>query len=124
QLKQLLHRGGDAALVPLGDEAASAPDGLGLVAEEARRVYVALELGRRRGGVVLRRAVLAEEVGGDEVDALVRALRGEDCGDEEFERVRVVQAATRVRVFFFEKADDPARALLPFGGCFQFLPHA
>jgi hypothetical protein len=35
---------------------------------------------------------------GDEIDALVGALRAEDGGDEELERVLMMQGAARIRV--------------------------
>ncbi len=122
KLKQFFHRLRHASAVPLADHLARALNRLRLVSEEACRVYVALKLGGGRGRVVLPRTVFSEEVCGDEVDALVRALRGEYRRDEEFERARVVEAATRVRVLLLERRDDAAHALLLLGGRFQVSP--
>jgi hypothetical protein len=57
-----------------------------------------LEVLLRNGGVIGCGAATLEEVLGDEVDALVGALRGEDGGDEELERVRVVELAMGIGV--------------------------
>ena len=69
-----------------------------LVAVEASGADEGFEVLLRDGGVVGCGATTLEEVLRDEVDALVSALRGEDGGDEELERIRVVELAVGIRV--------------------------
>ena len=57
------------------------------------------------------RRVAREEVGRHHVDALVRALRGEDRGDRELEGVAVVERALRIGMASFEDVQDLPRAL-------------
>lgn len=95
---EFIHGPGYVAAV-LGDEGAAAGlDVLRLVPIEADAPDVGFELFEGRVGVVGGGAVLLKEVGGDDVDLTVCALRREDRGDEEFERIGVVQLAVGVGV--------------------------
>ena len=69
-----------------------------LVAVEAGGADEGFEFLLRNGRIVGCGATTLEEVLRNEVDALVSALRGEDGGDEEFERVRVVELAMGIGV--------------------------
>ena len=69
-----------------------------LVAVEAGGADEGLEFLLRNLSVVGCGAAALEEVFGNDVDPLVGALGGEDGGDEEFERIRVVELAVGVGV--------------------------
>src|SRR5690606_27579268 len=89
-----------------------------LAPEEAGRVDELFDLLLLRAGQVLWCRVPREEGGRDLVDPLVGALRREDRGDEELERVLVVERALGVRILRREAVQDPGRPLplrtLPF----------
>lgn len=102
------HGLGDLAAV-VGDEGLGhGDDGLGLVAVEAGGLDVPLELGLGDLGVGCDVGVLLEEGFGDDVDADVGALCGEDGGDEELERAGEVQRALCVGVGGLEEGEDGA----------------
>ena len=69
-----------------------------LVAIEASRADEALEFLLRNLGIVFRRAATLEKRARDEVHPLVGALGTEHRGDEEFQRVRVIQLAMGIGV--------------------------
>ena len=73
-------------------------DIFGFVAVEAGGADEGFEFLLRDGGVVGRSAAAREEVFGDDIDPFIGALGGEDGGDEEFERVRMVEFAVGVGV--------------------------
>ena len=66
--------------------------------EEPGRADHLLELAERRAGERGRVGVPREQPGRDQVDALVGALGGEDGGDQELERVAVVERGGGVGV--------------------------
>ena len=66
-------------------------DRLRLVAKEAGRLNVFLELTRWDLQIVLRLPVLAKQVGGHDVDAFIGTLRGQNRRNEQLKRVRVVE---------------------------------
>src|SRR5439155_16039867 len=72
-------------------------------------------------GVILGGTMFLEDLSGNNVDALIGALGGENGGDKEFERVGVVQFAMRIRVGFFQAGDDLFNAS-GFGGV-RFTGH-
>ena len=72
-------------------------DVLRLVAEKAGGLDGLLQFRERRVRVIRRRAIFFEQLLRDDVDALVRALRGKNGGDEQFQRVGVIQLAMRRR---------------------------
>jgi hypothetical protein len=63
--------------------------------------------------VVLGCLVLLEQVLRDVVDPLVRTLRGEDDGDEQFESVGEVQRDGRVGVRLVQAVEDDRDLFLP-----------
>ena len=79
---------------------------LRLLAEEAGRADVVLELLRRDGEVVLRRAVLLEQPLGDAVDVHVGRLRREHHRDEQLQVVAEGERDRRVRVLGQQPLDD------------------
>ena len=84
---------------------------LRLLAEEARRVDVALELLDRHREVVLGRAVLREERRRDLVHVHVGRLRGEHHRDEQLEIAAEAERDLRVGVLGGEPLDDRPDAL-------------
>ena len=80
------------------ERGAARADVLRLRAKEAGRLHELLQFARRALRVVPRGAAGAEEFLRHDVHALVRALCGEDRGDEELQRVLEIQLAMRVRV--------------------------
>src|SRR5687767_2239181 len=74
ELEQFLHRARNRATVPLEKQRTRPANALRLVSEEPGAVDVALELLLLDGQKVRRAAILGEEVAGDEVHALIRAL--------------------------------------------------
>jgi len=95
---EFVHGPRHVASVLVDEGAAAGLDVLRLVPIEADAADVGLELFEGRVGVVGGGPVLLEEVGGDHVDLPVGALRREDRGDEQFERIRVVQLAVGIGV--------------------------
>ena len=61
---------------------------------------------KRRVREILRRAIFFEQFFRDDVDPLVRALRGKDGGDEQFKRVGMIQFAMRVGISLLKRGDD------------------
>jgi hypothetical protein len=106
ELDQFLHRARHFATVMLDEFAAAILDVLGLAAEKSGGLDELLQFRARRVRKICRRAVFFEQFRRDEVDALVRALRGKDNGDEQLERVRVSQLAVRVGISLLETGDD------------------
>jgi len=75
--------------VPLDEATREAGDAARLRPEEARRADDQLDVREGCSGEGSRVGVALEEAGRHLVDALVRALRGEDGGDGELEGVAV-----------------------------------
>ncbi len=83
----------------------------GLGAEKARGADQVLELRALGGGHVLGRRVAGEQGWHDEVDALVGALGGKDCRDEQLERVVMdegAQLAGGARILISQTVGDLA----------------
>ena len=78
---------------------------LRFLAEEAGGLDLLLELGRSRAPAPPRRDS-AEQRRRDHVDARVGGLRRQDRGDQQLERVPVVQLGVGVRVLLGERLDD------------------
>ncbi len=76
------------------------------VPEEARCANVVLQFAGRDSEIIFRLAIFAKEVGGDDIDACVGALRGEDRRDQEFERRRVVKGTVRVGICLSQPLND------------------
>lgn len=108
------HGAGDMAVVEFADLRGGGADVAGFVAEESGGVDEGFELFLRDGGKGLGGGAADEEGGGDHVDPLVRALRGEDGGDEELERVGEGEFAVRIGVDARE-ADGELRGALGAG---------
>jgi hypothetical protein len=106
ELDQFLHRARNFATVTLDEFAATILNVLRLAAEKSGRLDELLQFRARRVREIFRGAIFFEQLRRDEVDALVRALRGKDHGDEQLERVRVSQLAVRVRISLLETGDD------------------
>jgi hypothetical protein len=111
QAGQLLHRLRDFPAVFLQKAVGHASQALGFVAVEACGLDGFLQFLLRRGRVSLGGFVFLEETFRDNVDAVVRALRGEDGGDEEFQGVGVFERAFGVGVGFFEDGEDGADSI-------------
>jgi hypothetical protein len=118
ELGEFVHGLGDAAAVFFDDVGRRFADGFGLVAEEAGGLYELFDVFLGGFGEGLGRGVLFEEGGGDEVDADVGALGGEDGGDEELEGIFVVEGTLGVGVVLFEEGEDEVDAGLAGGGGF------
>jgi len=113
QAHQLLQRLRDLAPEALQQRLAASPNRPCFCLVIARRVDIALELLDGNPQVVLRRAVLAEELLGDLVDALVGALCREDRGNEQLKRRGEAQANPRCWVCLTQPLHYLAHAL-PF----------
>jgi hypothetical protein len=77
-----------------------------LLAVEAGRVDVALELLRRDGQIILRPLVLLEQPLGDAIDVHVGRLRREHHRDEQLELVPIAKRDFRVGMVGLEPLDD------------------
>ena len=71
---------------------ARAHDGFCFVAEESRGADLLLDFGGIRVGQIFGRGIFLEKSFCDLVDHDVRALRGEDCGDQQLECVACASA--------------------------------
>ena len=115
QLDEFGHRVGHLPGMTLGNGLTTIADGFGFVAEETGGFDAFLQLSGRRGGELGRRPVFGEEGGRDLIDAFVGALGAEDGGDEELERVGVVEFAVHVGVGGAQDAADLFGANRYFG---------
>ena len=106
-----LHRIGDLSPVALDHGAGHPEKALRLVPKEARRVDHLLQLGRARLREGRRVGKAAEEIRGDPVHPLVRALCREDRRNRELVGIPVVERRVRVWVLLPEEIEDPRRAL-------------
>ena len=93
-------------------------DVFGLVVEKAGRLDGLLQFHPRRLRIIRRRTVFFEQFPRHQIDAFVRALRGENGGDEQLERIGKIQFAVRRRVSLPERADDFHCAFFFGGGAF------
>lgn len=109
---EFFHGIGNAAAVPFDDRLATGFDAFGFVPKKAGGLDGFLEFGRGGAGVVCGGGVFGEERRGDLIDAFVGALGGKNGGDEELERIGMVQFTMGVRVGCAEFADDPQGAIL------------
>ena len=92
-------------------------DVLGLVVIEARAFDQMLKFFDARFREVIGGAIFFEQIGRDQIDALVSALRGEDGGDEQLKWIGEVEFAPEVRIRFPQDADDVSGAgRFGFGG--------
>ena len=103
---QLLELSGHLAVELLEQHLHRPPQRLRLLAEEAGREDVSLELLRRDGQVVLGTAVLLKERLGDAVDVHVRRLRRQHHGDEKLELGARPERDRSVGVRGCESLDD------------------
>ena len=108
ELDQFVERVRDFSTVFFDKTLAAVADGPCLVAEEAGAANHGLEFGGRRAGEIDRAAVALKQRRGDEIDAFVRALCAENGGDEQLERVVVVQGTARVGIRGAQAAKDRA----------------
>jgi len=106
ELDQFLHRARHFAAVALDEFAAAVLDVLRLAAEKSGGLDELLQFGARRVREIFCAAIFFEQIRRDDIDALVRALRGKDHGDEQLERVRISQLAVRVGISLLETGDD------------------
>src|SRR2546430_16757033 len=83
-----------------------AEDRLCLVAAEPGAVDLLLEHPWVGSGVILRRPVLREQGGGHHVHTGVGGLRRQNRGDQQLERIAVLERAYRVGICLLEARDD------------------
>jgi len=112
---ELLHGVRNLAVVFLDDVGGGAADGGGFGAEEAGGLDDFFDVGLGGFGERFGSGIFFEEDGGDDVNADVSALGGEDGGDEEFIGVAVVESAFGVRIELLEFGEDLG------GACFFVL---
>ena len=108
---KVFHGSGNFAAVVLDQGGGAAADGFGLGAEEAGGADEVLQHGQGNFGKVPGRPAAGKEGGGDLIDPCIGALGGEDGGDEELERVGMIQLAMGGGVGAFELGDDLAGAV-------------
>jgi hypothetical protein len=93
ELVQVLHGPGNLSAMILDQGGGTSADGFRLGAEKPGRANQALQLGGWNPGKVLGGAATGKESGRNLIDPLIGALGGQNGGDEELERVGVVQLA-------------------------------
>src|SRR5439155_19756268 len=98
------------AAVPLDQLPAASLYAPGFVAKESQAADALLQFTRLRIGVISGGPIFFEQVSGDEVDLLVGALRRENGGDEQFERVGIIQLAMSIRISVLQAGNDFLRA--------------
>jgi len=106
KLDEFSHRVRHLAGMLFGNGPATGTDGFGFVAEKASGFDEVFKFARWCFGKIGGGPVLGEEGGGDFVDADVGALGAENGGDEELERVFVVEFAADVGVGDAKFCDD------------------
>lgn len=114
QLEQLFHRLGHDAAEFLVERPGHLHDRPRLLPEKAGRVNDTLELGQLRRGELRRRPVPVEQDGGHFVHLGIGGLGRKNRGNEELQRVAVLQRQPRHRIARMEDRGDlrcaPARA--------------
>ncbi len=78
----------------------------GFVAVEADAFYFRFKNGRVGVGVIGGGAIFLEKGCGDDIDLFVVTLGGKDGGDEQFERVAIVEFAMGVGISLFQGGED------------------
>ena len=108
QRDQFLHRGRYLAVVQFHKLPAAGEDALSFVAEKARRLdhFLQLALLRRRERVSI--GIAGKQGGRDAIDALIRALRRQNRGNEQLQRIGVVQSAMGIGILLGQLANDAA----------------
>lgn len=112
---EFLHCFGDIAAVVVDEFAAGGLDVLRLRAVEADAANVFSEFGGAGVRVIGSGLVFLEEFFGDDVHLFIGALGGKDGGDEEFQRVGVVQLAIGIGIDLMQHSNDLLGAGV-FGG--------
>jgi hypothetical protein len=118
---EFFHRLRHFAAVTLDQGLAAGLDAFGFVAEEAGAFDGCFQVGGGRLGEIGGAAIFFEKLGGDEIDSFIGALSGKDGGDEQFERVGIIQLAVGLRIGFIEGGDYFGRARS--FGCESFARH-
>ena len=98
QRAQFLHRSGNFSVVFGGDSLARAEDTFGFASEEAGGADFALERFRFRLGEGAGVAIFSEQQRCNHVHPLIRALRAQNCRNQELQWVREIEFAMGVRV--------------------------
>jgi len=111
KLMEMFHRPRNFAPVIFDQGGGTAADRSGLRAKKTRGADQILKICSGKFGEVTGGVAAGKKCGSDLVDPFIRALGGKNGGDEELERVGVVQFAMSVRVSFFEFGDDPASSV-------------
>ena len=115
QRQQFLHRARHFAAKFLDDFFARAHDGFGLIPEKARWPDVLFEFRGICVGKIFRRAIFHEQRFRDLIDALVRALRRKNRGDQQLKGIFMDRARkSRPDTLHPVSAESRARASDPF----------
>ena len=112
ELNEGFHCGWDFSGVSLDERAATGLDIFGFIAEEANAPDIFLKLSKRRFGVVFCGPVFFEQIRRDNVDLLVGALGGQNCGDQQFQGTAVAQLAMGVGICPFQCSEQTGNSLL------------
>ena len=115
ELVEMFHGPRNFAAVVFDQGGGAAADGFGLGAEESGGADEAFELGGRDFSKMLGRGAALEKGGCDFVDPVIRALGGEDRGDEELEGILVVKFAMGVGVRLLKPGNDLAGSARKMG---------
>src|SRR6266705_3416957 len=81
-------------------------DAFGFVAVKSGRFDLLLKFSEPGVSETLRGAIFFEELRRHDVDALISALGRQDRGDQQFERVGMIQFAVSVRIGLLQASDD------------------
>lgn len=98
QLRQLFHGAGHLSAMTLDEFLAASLDIPGFIAEESESLDASLKV-KQVGICEIRSAAkFFEQVHRHDVDLFVGALRRQDRGDEQFERVGIIQFTVRIGI--------------------------
>lgn len=111
ELDQRIHGVGNLALMSFDQGAATALDAPRLIPEEPELMDRVLEVGNRCGSVIGCGWMLLKQRGSDPIHQFVRALGGEDGGNEEFEWIRKVEFAVGVGISALQCLEQKIEAL-------------
>ena len=120
ELRQFLHRLRNLSAMALDEFAAAVLDVLRLVAKKAGRFNGLLQLGERGVRVVRHRAIFFEQLFRDNIDAFIGALCRKNRGDEQFQRLGVIQLTARFRISPVQRGDDFPQSCGSGFGCFAW----
>ena len=118
---QLVHRARHFAAKLFDQRGATGLNVLRFVTEKTGGLHCGFNISQWGYGEIFGAAIFFKQLGGDDIHALVRALRGENCRDEQLQRIGKIQFAVRRRISPLQRVYPDAHCELNFSSPLQLL---